>query len=114
MRIVLAPVAMIAIWACCAAQAQNVSRSCDLECLNQRVTALERARDDRLTTGSVGLPVVPVAPPATGPNIFSEAFIPNPATLTPYISALDCQHHEQAATVPSEGGGTQQINVKRC
>ena len=46
--------------------------------------------------------------------IVNETFIPNPPTLTPYVSALACQHYEQTVTVPTEGGGTQQIVVRRC
>lgn len=68
----------------------------------------------RLTTGSVGVPIVSVAPAATGPDISWETYIPNPATLTPYISALNCQRTDQTVTVPSEDGGTRQINVRRC
>jgi hypothetical protein len=125
MRTLITPVTMIAIWiGCCAAQAQNAPKACDSECvqrlqqslsdLQQRVRALERASEDRLTTGSVGLPVVPVAPAATGPDNYWETYIANPATLTPYISALACQRNEQTVTLPSEDGGTRQINVRRC
>jgi hypothetical protein len=105
MRINIAPATIMAIWACSAAQAQNVPKSCDIECLQQRVSALEQVMEDRLTTGTVGLP---------GPDVYSETFIPNPPTLTPYISALSCQRHLQTVTVPSEAGGTIQINVRRC
>lgn len=114
MRIVIASATIVAIWACSAAQAQDGPKSCDIECLKQRVSVLEQARDDRLTTGTVGVPVVSVAPAATGPDISWETYIPNPATLTPYISALNCQRHEQTVTVPSEDGGTRQVNVRRC
>jgi hypothetical protein len=108
---------MIAIWiGCCAAQAQNAPKACDAECvqrlqqnlsdLQQRVRALEQTNEDSLATGSVGLP--------TGRDIFTETFVTNPPTLTPYISALACQRHEQTVTVPAEDGGTRQINVRRC
>ena len=113
MRIGIVSATIIAIWACSAAQAQNAPKSCDAECvqrlqqnisdLQQRVSALEQAME---TTGTVS--------GATRPDISWEAYMPNPATLTPYISALNCQRHDQTVTVPSEDGGTRQINVRRC
>lgn len=116
MRFIITPVTMIAIWACSAAQAQNAPKACDAECvqrlqqsisdLQQRVQVLEKEMDDQLRTGS--------NPANTGPYISWETDIPNPATLTPYISALNCQRHDQTVIVPSEGGGTSQVNVRRC
>jgi phospholipase/lecithinase/hemolysin len=124
MRFIITPATIIAIWACSAAQAQNAPKACDAECvqrlqqslsdLQQRVRALEQASEDRLTTGSVGLPVVPVAPADTGPDNYWQTYVTNPPTLTPYVSALSCQRHEQIVTVPSEDGGTRQVNVRRC
>jgi len=124
MRSVIASAAVTVMLLCPVAQAQNAPKGCDAECvqrlqqtilnLQQRVNALEQAKDDRLTTGSVGLPVVPVAPADTGPDLYNETFIRNPASLTPYISAIGCQHREQTGVVPSEGGGIQQITVNRC
>jgi hypothetical protein len=125
MRNLIAPVTTIVILiGCCAAQAQNAPRTCDAECmqllqqsisdLQQRVGALEQAGKDRLATGSVDLAVVPVAPVATGSDFFAYTYIPDPPSLTPYVWALSCQHHEQTGIVPSEGGGTQQITVRRC
>ena len=119
MRTLIAPLTTITIlWGCCVAQAQSVPKLCDAECkqrlqqsisdLQQRVRVLEQESDNRLTTGNVA------APAATGPDISTFTFIPDPATLTPYIWALSCQHHEQTGTVPSEGGGAQQITVRRC
>jgi hypothetical protein len=130
MRFFITSATIIAIWACSAAQAQNTPKSCDMECLQQRLNALEQARsvpnscdiacleqrvtaleqardDDRLTTSSI------VSGPA-GPYISWETDIPDPATLTPYISALNCRRTDQIVTVPSEDGGTRQINVRRC
>ncbi len=114
MRFVVIPVTIIAIWAGTAAQAQNVPKLCDVACLEQRVSALEQARDDRLTTGAVAIAVLPVAPAATETYTYWDTYIPNPATLTPYTSAIICLHSEQSVTVPSEAGGTSQINVRRC
>jgi hypothetical protein len=97
------------------AQAQNIAKVCDAECalrlqqsisdLQQRVRALEQASEDWLTTRSVGLP---------GPDVSAFTYIPDPSTLTPYVWVLSCQHHEQTGMVPSEGGGTRQITVRRC
>ena len=116
MRTLITPLTTIAILlGCCVAQAQNVPKACDAECvqrlqqsisdLQQRVRALEQASEDRLTTGSVVLP---------GPDVSAFTYVPDPPTLTPYVWALSCQHHEQTGTVPSEGGGAQQITVRRC
>jgi hypothetical protein len=80
---------------CCAAQAQNAPKACDTGC-------------------SVAVPVVAVAPANTGTEISSYYYMSNPPTLTPYVSALSCQHHEEVVTVPSEDGGTRQIFVRRC
>ena len=100
---------------CGVAQAQNIPKVCDAECvlrlqqsvsdLQQRVRALEQASEDQLTTESVGRP---------GPDVSAFTYVPDPPTLTPYVWALSCQHHEQTGTVPSEGGGAQQITVRRC
>lgn len=116
MRFVIIPATIIAIWTCSDAQAQNVPMACDAACvqrlqqsisdLQQRVQVLEKEMDDQLRTGS--------NPANTGPYISWETNIPNPGTLTPYISALNCQRHDQTMTVPSEDGGTRQINVRRC
>jgi len=118
MRFFITTATIIAMWACSAAQAQNATKACDAECLRrlqqslsdlqQRVSALEQARDDRLSTGSI------VSFPDTGPYISWETDIPDPGTLTPYISALNCRRHDETVTVPSEDGGTRQINVRRC
>ena len=102
---------------CGVAQAQNIPKVCDAECvlrlqqsvsdLQQRVRALEQASEDQLTTESVGRP---------GPDVsaFTYTYTPDPSTLTPYVWALSCQHREQTGTVPSERGGTQEITVRRC
>ena len=116
MRTLIAPLATITVLlGCCVAQAQSVPKLCDAECiqrlqqsisdLQQRVRVLEQASEDRLTTGGVGLP---------GNDVSGFTYIPDPPTLTPYVWALSCQHHEQTGTVPSEGGGAQQITVRRC
>jgi hypothetical protein len=113
MRFFITSATIIAICTCSAAYAQNAQKACDAECvqrlqqsisdLQQRVSALEQEGD---TTGTVS--------GATAPDIYWETYVPNPATLTPYISALNCQRHDQTVTVPSEGGGTSQISVRRC
>jgi hypothetical protein len=112
MRFVITPATILLIWACSVAQAQNAPKTCDAECvqrlqqslsdLQQRVSALEQQME---TTGTIGQP---------GPDVYTETFIANPATLTPYISELSCRRHEQTVIVPSEDGGIRQINVRRC
>ena len=117
MRRFVRPIILAAILALVAgvAQAQNIPKVCDAECvlrlqqsvsdLQQRVRALEQASEDQLTTESVGRP---------GPDVSAFTYTPDPSTLTPYVWALSCQHREQTGTVPSERGGTQEITVRRC
>jgi len=95
MRTLIMPVAIAIVIGCCAAQAQNAPKACDTGC-------------------SAAVPVVAVSPANTGTQISTYTYMPDPPTLTPYVSALSCQHHEEVVTVPTENGGTQQVTVRRC